>query len=521
MEATTSLTQGGLLKGIFLKDVIAKRLALGTILFSTLVTLIITALQLFGEYRNDLRAIHQRLAEIELTQVPHLTNSLWAFDTEQIQAQIDGIVQLPDMETVAVSTESGSLWKAGMVQSRKLITVRLPLVYTHLGRQTVIGFLDLGTSLDNVYYRLWDRLVVILLGNAVKTTLVGLFILFLFQLLVTRHIYDVAAYAEQLTLDQDGQRPLRLARRARTSEQPDALSRLATSINVMRENLVSAHAETKQREARLREANALLEKQAVELEELNARYIEEREIALAASKAKSAFLANMSHELRTPLNSVIGYSEILTRQPSGLLPEKYQEYGGYILSSGHHLLNVINEILDMSRIEAGKFTLHAEETDMSSIIENCLSLVKVRTDERSQRLTKEIGIDMPVTRVDSRVVKQVLLNFLSNAIKFTPPGGDITVRCGRDADGWVSVAVADNGRGIAPENLPHVFEPFWQEDAVYSRRSGGTGLGLSISKKLIELHGGMISVESVRAQGTTASFRLPPECVVHPPSQAQ
>ncbi len=260
---------------------------------------------------------------------------------------------------------------------------------------------------------------------------------------------------------------------------------------------------------------ARLEDQARRLEELNVRYRTERESALQADRAKTQFLANMSHELRTPLNAVIGFSEILTRQSFGPLTDKYLEYAKDILASGQHLLNVINDILDISHIEAGTQTLSPVATDLASIIESSVKLVRLRAERRGQILTSFVDPDTPVTQIDSRAIKQVLLNLLSNAVKFTPEGGRITLRCRRDPDGWIAVSVADNGRGIAPDNVERVFQPFWQaEQSQLSRKHEGTGLGLAISKKLIELHGGTIALDSKEGYGTTVIFRLPPGCAV-------
>jgi signal transduction histidine kinase len=268
-------------------------------------------------------------------------------------------------------------------------------------------------------------------------------------------------------------------------------------------------------------ARVQLEEQAVDLERLNAQYQSEREAALAANQAKSGFLANMSHELRTPLNAVIGFSELLASQIGGPLSAKSADYANTILTSAQHLLGVINDILDMSQIEAGKQRLLIEENDLASIIDACVQMVRIRAEARRQQLTVEISDDMPVTKVDSRAIKQVLLNFLSNAVKFTPEKGHITVRCRLDPDDWIAVSVTDNGCGISPENLPHAFEPFWQEQPVLSRSYGGTGLGLAISKKLIDLHGGTIGLQSEPGRGTVASFRLPPDCVVDSAGQGR
>jgi two-component system sensor histidine kinase BarA len=253
---------------------------------------------------------------------------------------------------------------------------------------------------------------------------------------------------------------------------------------------------------RIAELNRSLEERMVELRR-------EREHALEASKAKSEFLANMSHELRTPLNAILGYSEIMHLQMFGELPARYHEYSEDIFRAAGHLRAVIDDILDMSRIEAGKHKLALEQGDLATIVRDCVRLVEGRAQDKRLKLEATIAPDVPVTMIDSRAVAQVLLNLLSNAIKFTPPDGHIRVDAFLDGERWIAVSVRDTGIGIAPENLEHAFEPFWQAEHAYSRQHEGAGLGLSISKKLIELHGGRIGIESQPGQGTTVTFRLP------------
>ena len=262
------------------------------------------------------------------------------------------------------------------------------------------------------------------------------------------------------------------------------------------------------------DTNRLLEKQAVDLEQLNDQYHAEREAATRASRAKSEFLANMSHELRTPLNAVIGYSEILTREMFGPLPPRYSDYANDILVAGRHLLEVINDILDMSRIESGAHNMLVAETDLAETIRSAASFLQWRVEEKRQELRIAIAPDLPVTRIDARAIRQVALNLIGNAIKFTPPGGRIDVDVRLRSDRWVEVAVRDNGSGIAPDHLPHVFTPFWQAEEARKRTQEGTGLGLSISKKLIELHDGVIEIASEPGVGTLVTFRLPPSCIV-------
>jgi signal transduction histidine kinase len=227
----------------------------------------------------------------------------------------------------------------------------------------------------------------------------------------------------------------------------------------------------------------------------------------AASQHKSEFLANMSHELRTPLNAIIGFSEVLAQGMFGGINEKQTEYLQDILESGRHLLSLINDILDLSKIEAGRMELEVSEFDLPQAIQNALTLVRERALRRGIALHHVIDDRVADIRADERKVKQVLLNLLSNAIKFTPEGGRIDVRAA-PADGLVEVSVADTGIGIAPTDQDTVFEEFRQVGTA-DKKAEGTGLGLTLSRKFIELHGGKIWVQSEVGRGSTFTFTLP------------
>ncbi len=237
-----------------------------------------------------------------------------------------------------------------------------------------------------------------------------------------------------------------------------------------------------------------------------------------ANRTKTQFLANMSHELRTPLNAVIGFSQIIKDQAFGEIPERYLNYADDINSSGKLLLALINDILDMSRIEAGQHKLTEEVISIEAAINDCVRMVAAKAADGGVRLAVENKGKLPPLRADERALKQVLLNVLSNAVKFTPQGGAVTIAAQRLPDGRVEVQIADTGIGIAEDALKELFQPFRQADASISRRFGGTGLGLAISKKLVELHGGEIQVDSDPGRGTRVILRLPADRVMEQPA---
>jgi signal transduction histidine kinase len=231
-----------------------------------------------------------------------------------------------------------------------------------------------------------------------------------------------------------------------------------------------------------------------------------RELA-AASQHKSQFLANMSHELRTPLNAIIGFSEVLSEKMFGDLNEKQEEYLKDIYASGQHLLSLINDILDLSKIEAGRMELEVAEFDLPTALDSALTLVRERAGRRSIALHLTLDNRLGQMQGDERKIRQVVLNLLSNAIKFTPEGGRIEVLAALK-DGFVEVAVSDTGVGIAPEDQEAVFEEFRQVGRA-DKKVEGTGLGLALSRKFIELHGGKIWVQSEVGMGSTFTFTIP------------
>jgi len=227
-----------------------------------------------------------------------------------------------------------------------------------------------------------------------------------------------------------------------------------------------------------------------------------------ASRHKSEFLANMSHELRTPLNAILGFSEVLLERMFGDLNEKQAEFIQDILGSGRHLLSLINDILDLSKVEAGRMELHCTPFNLPLAIESAVSVVRERASRHGIALSLSVDDALGEIVADERKVRQIFLNLLSNAVKFTPDGGRIEVRTVLARDD-AEVSVRDTGIGIAPEDQAAVFEEFLQVGGHHAQKREGTGLGLALAKRFVELHGGTIRVESAIGQGSTFTFTLP------------
>jgi two-component system cell cycle sensor histidine kinase PleC len=258
----------------------------------------------------------------------------------------------------------------------------------------------------------------------------------------------------------------------------------------------------------LRKSQQTLERQTAELADLAEKYAEEKTRAEEANAAKSKFLANMSHELRTPLNAIIGFSEIMESGMFGPLgADKYVEYSRDIRESGEYLLDVINDILDMSKIEAGGIRLSPETVELDSLLADCIRVVSTRAGEKRLAVKAEVDPEIHLS-ADRRALKQIALNLLSNAVKFTPDGGAVTVQ-GRLRAGAVIIGIKDNGIGIPRQALQKLGRPFEQVESQLTKRHQGSGLGFAIAKSLVELHGGTMRIRSRLGRGTLVVVRLP------------
>ena len=235
-----------------------------------------------------------------------------------------------------------------------------------------------------------------------------------------------------------------------------------------------------------------------------------KDAAEAANLAKSQFLANISHELRTPLNAILGFSEMLERGLAGPVEPKQQEYAGLVHQSGQHLLNIINDILDLAHVDSGRFELREEgRVDPRRIIDACVSLMSDRANRAALCLSTEIEDHLPLLVADPTRLKQILLNLISNAIKFTKPGGSVLVAGRHGADRGIAFEVRDTGLGMTPDEIEIALEPFGQVDAGLAREQEGTGLGLPLARRLAELHGGSLQIDSEKGLGTTVTVTLP------------
>ena len=252
-----------------------------------------------------------------------------------------------------------------------------------------------------------------------------------------------------------------------------------------------------------------LKQHVAELAETNILAVKARREADDANRAKSVMMANVSHDLRTPLNAIIGFSDLMQHQLFGPLSARYLAYAEDIKASGELLLRIINNLLDLAKVESGQYQLQEDMVDLGALVETCRSIVAEQARDSGLALESRIASNLPPVKADPRALQRVVLNLLSNAVKFTKPGGQVTVTAWLDPKFCATIAVADTGAGISKRNLDHLFRPFSRGDSALTANSEGTGLGLSIVKSLVELHGGKVSMESALGVGTNVTVQLP------------
>lgn len=331
----------------------------------------------------------------------------------------------------------------------------------------------------------------------------------------SRHIEDLKAHRpfRNFTYREDGEhgevRYHRVSGAPLFDEDGDFAGYRGTANEVT--DLVVAEKELGKQIAELEAANEANERQGRELVEIAEELSAARDDAEAANHAKSEFLAHMSHELRTPLNAILGFSEIIKLETFGPVGNtRYREYASDILESGQHLLGIINDILDLSKVESGLEELDEDVVDISDVIHSIEILVRGRAERGGVKLDSEIGQLLPPMRADQRKLKQILINLVSNAVKFTEPGGTVTQRAWHDPAGGHVLQVRDTGVGMAPEDIPKALSQFGQVRDVVGQSHEGTGLGLPLAQALVELHGGEFRIESAVGVGTTVTARFPP-----------
>ncbi|MBF0588609.1 MAG: response regulator [Magnetococcales bacterium] len=498
---------------------LGRRLLIYVMLFSGLITLIGAALQLVVEYQTDIGKIHERLEQIETSYLVSLTHSLWVVDKEQIQVQMQGLLHLPDIERLEVRS-SGKVIEVGEIpEASKRLSRSYPMVQSFKGQNFQLGTLTVDVNLSAVYERLWKQFLVILGTQAVKTTLVSIFILLMFHYLLTRHISFMAEFMSNLE-ETDVKPPLKL-NRVPSNKRTDELDLLTNALNSMRQRvrhsrkLLNRHLDeleerVQERTQRLTEVNETLRLEIHERKKTAKALVVAKRDAESANHAKSEFVATMSHELRTPLSGILDMVRLLRNtEPSS----KQDQWLDYLDLAGQNLATLLTDILDLSKIESGVLEMDDGLFNLPETVQQAISAATPRAIKKEILLNLEMDDALPKWLWGDRVkLLQVMTNLVGNAIKFTH-GGSVTLKVSKESGHQDKMSyrfeVIDTGVGIDPNLSEKLFEPFFQVETNLNQHSGGTGLGLAICHRMVEGMGGRIGVDSTPGQGSTFWFVAP------------
>jgi len=491
---------------------IGRRFAIYILMFSSVVTLTITIIQLLYDYRRDVGILNDQLQEIQIIYQDTLSTSVWVHNKTGLNLQLEGMMRLPTILYVQVDDESGAkIEHRGIYREQRTLKKSFELSHIHREKKVFLGKVNVLADLDVIYNRLLHKVVIIFISQLIKTFLVSLFILFLFHILVGRFLITMAevtkkisagSYRDKLDLGND-----------------DELSDVSASFNEMTSKLVAnMEALGKEVDERCRVQHALEEhknrledivrEKTGDLIKANQNLQESKNAADAANKAKSMFLANMSHEIRTPINAMLGFSKMLKDKHFGTLNQKQIEHVDHIIESTNRLLFLIDDILDLSRVEAGKIEISNAVFSIDRLLKRIAKTYSIETTQKGLIFQVMAASNLLKHLVsDEYRIEQILRNLISNAVKFTEQGKiEVFVKM-KSAD-EVIFEVRDTGIGIPQDKTEGLFDKFYQVDSSYTKKFAGAGLGLAISKELAELMGGEIWAESEVGKGSSFYYTL-------------
>ncbi|NQW08729.1 MAG: HAMP domain-containing protein [Alphaproteobacteria bacterium] len=447
---------------------------------------VVTAIDLWHGYNNQKQSLERELTAVGRMMADNVDASLVFNDPQSAETTLDALRGLPIVRAARILDRDGrefarygdasavepwpSIGTAPPFSAQDGIAVVSTPISNHQGWQ---GELQIVASLDELETTAWQTLLAGI-GVMIGATIAAWLLARILGHAISRPIEHLVSTMERVS--KDGDFTLRA-----TASSHDELGTLIDEFN----NMI----------ARIQLYN----------EELS----EARDRAERANASKTRFLGTMSHELRTPLNAIIGFSELIESDMMKGDLKRYQEYGGLINNSGRHLLNLVGDLLDMSKLESHAYQLHEAEGDVHALIDDGIAMVQLQVGVKQITLSRKLMPDATMLRFDERAIRQVLVNLLGNAVKFTPSGGRVEIAEGVTEQGEYYLAISDTGPGISQEDLARVMEPFEQVRSHLSREHGGTGLGLAISRTLMELHGGRLTLSSELDVGTTVFMLLP------------
>ena len=469
----------------FRKTLVA-RLILSLLLVSSLVTIVLTALQLFDDYRYEMSRVDSNFELLEHSSFDSLTKAIWNFDNSQIGTLLMGFVLVPAISYVELDVATGERYVAGVKPTASFQRRDVEL-FNERSRPESLATLHVYVSTESIYQRLFSKVLLLVCANAVKTLIVCSFMVIVIHRLITRHLIALVAETKQMAEGDWQQGDIDPSTAEAGGVDDDEIGLLRRHFRHMRNNLSAAFAQRERHLQQLEESKRVVE---------------------AASRAKNAFLANMSHELRTPLNAIIGFScFLLLERKSFELRDDVADMVDRVHMAGQHLLRLIADLLDISMIEGGQIHIQKSKCDLCTIMREALVFQEAALTEKAIAVDFAMPSDFKIV-CDGARLRQILNNLLANAVKFTPHGGRIILN-GDMRENEALLYVIDSGIGIAPEHQKLIFEEFRQVDEGITRKYDGVGLGLSICHKLVQIMGGRIWVESVPGSGSTFGVALP------------
>lgn len=487
----------------FYKSGIAKHLITYMVIFSACITALITIFQLLLDYNKDVSLINDQLQQIPQIHLNTLTASLWAVDNKELKIHLEGILQTRDIQFLEIREKDIVVLSVGSRNAKNVISQSYPMIHTQRNKKYQIGTLIVEASLDGIYQRLIDKVWVILISNAIKTFFVAGFMLILFYQLNTRHLIRIANYTSGLEAGNLDSK-LHLDRKIQADEKEDELELVVNSINQMQKNIHKSFVKLQQSEERASKLSQELQNYKEHLEELvktrTAEFIAARDEAEAANIAKSEFLSSMSHELRTPLNAILGFAQIIDLNCDGL-DDVHQSNISEILDAGYHLLELVNDVLDLAKIESGKLEVSMENVRIDTTIKECHVLIKNQAEQKQIKIIDHLSSRGYSVYADSVRLKQVILNVLSNAVKYNNINGSITIDGELIGSYRLRITITDTGQGLTKEEIDSLFISF--ERLNKDENVEGAGIGLVITKHLVELMNGKIGIVSTPDVGST------------------
>ncbi|MCJ9429600.1 sensor histidine kinase [Kordiimonas marina] len=498
------------------------------------VGLVLSAGQVYLDYIEEGGLLDQKVLKSLQVAEKAATRAVLILDSDLAQEVVSGLMQYDYVSAAAILDDHGSVLAGAKKDTSRLgtpsinyarifvddvkeYTFRLNLPDTMAERP---GSLRVTVDRAIGLQPFFSRAVTTFLSGLVRNMLLVILLYFAFHQGLTKPLVQIVEKMSGINPEHPGEQRISVHRRHKKDELGLLVAQTNLSfdaVQVLLDNLRSTNKALSSSEEALRKRSWELEQEVERTKKTSMELIVTKEQAEAANRAKSVFLANVSHELRTPLNAIIGFSSIMADQMFGPIGhEKYREYLQDIRSSSEHLSDVLGEVLDLAKIEAGQFKMEDEDVDMVRLFNESQALISGQASQKGFSVAMDVPEDLPKVKGDRLRLKQSVLNLLSNAVKFTPQGnGNVMLSAAMDHEsGEMIIRVADKGIGISPEEQELVFSPFVRSASALSRSHEGTGLGLSLVKAFVDMHGGTISLKSEPEKGSTFTIRLPSDRVI-------